>query len=70
MVIEARGDDEAKDRAARTLLERAGMVFYAKQATNHWCASNGVRFSGAARRLCWDLPILKSHGSKSINSTV
>ena len=38
LVIEARGDDEAKDRVARALLERAGMVFYAKQATNHWCA--------------------------------
>ena len=38
LVIEARGDDEAKDHAARALLERAGMLFYAKQATNHWCA--------------------------------
>ena len=38
LVIEARGDDEAKDHAARALLERAGMVFYAKQATNQWCA--------------------------------
>ncbi len=37
LVLEARGDDEAKDHAARALLERAGMVFYAKQATNQWC---------------------------------
>ena len=41
LVIEARGDDEAKDRTARALLEHAGMVFYGKQATNHWCATDG-----------------------------
>ncbi len=51
LVIEARGDDEAKDRAARALLERVGMVFYAKQATNHWCAADACHFGAATLHL-------------------